>query len=67
MFELRGELSEESHLLEINKITGENLRSKTSFIFVNINENSFVIWHGCCSNELQRGLIMDCAKKLSQR
>jgi hypothetical protein len=67
MFELRGELSEESHLIEIGNLGGESLRSKTSFLFVNSNEKLFIVWHGCCSNQLQRGLILECAKKLSNR
>ena len=52
MFELRGELSEESHLIEIGKLSAESLRSKTSFLFVNNKESKFIVWHGCCSNEL---------------
>ena len=67
MFELRGELSEESHLIEISKVCAENLRSKTSFLFVNIEERTFILWHGCCSSQLQRNLITECANKLSKR
>ena len=67
MFEVRGELEEESHLIEIKKVRSENLRSLTSFLFVNPSVGTIFIWHGCASSELHRKLIHLCAKKLLKR
>ena len=67
MFELRGELKEESHLIEIHKYSMESLRSRASFLFVNNERKLFVIWHGCCSNNMQRSLIVDCTNSLANR
>jgi supervillin len=64
---LRGELSEESHLIQISSLASQSLRRKTSFLFVNVDDGLFVIWHGCCSSPLQRSLIVECANKLSKR
>ena len=67
MFELRGEQEEESHLIEIHKYSIESLRSRASFLFVNNKRKLFIIWHGCCSNDLQRSLIVDCTNSLANR
>lgn len=67
MFELRGELAEEAHLIEMKSLSMEHLRSKTSFLFTNSSTKMFVLWHGCCSTELQRELIKSCAKLLATK
>jgi hypothetical protein len=67
MFELRGELAEEAHLIELADVSTDCLRSKTSFLFLNDKLKLFFIWHGCCSNELQRKTIVECANKLAKR
>lgn len=67
MFELKGELEEESHLIEISSVRPENLRSRNSFLFLNSNESIVFIWHGCASSELQRKLILLSAQKLLKR
>jgi len=67
MFEVRGELEEESHLIEIKQVRSENLRSRTSFLFLNSSVSTFYIWHGCTSSELHKKLIHLCAIKLLKR
>ncbi len=67
MFELRGELKEESHLIELKSVSPENLRSKTSFLFLNKQANMLIVWHGCCSNEIQKELIVECANNFKNR
>ena len=67
MFELRGELKEESHLIELKFASPENLRSKTSFLFLNNQSNMLIVWHGCCSSEIQKELITECANNMKNR
>jgi len=67
MFELRGELAEEAHLIEMKTLSTDHLRSKTSFLFTNSSAKMFVLWHGCCSTQLQRDLIKSCAKQLATK
>lgn len=67
MFEVRGELEEESHLIEIKQVNAENLRNRTSYLFANASSRYFYIWHGCASSELHRKLIHLCATKLLKR
>lgn len=66
MFELRGELEEESHLIEVNLVLA-SLRSRTSFLFVNLEQKRTVIWHGSSSSILHKGLIKKCSDKLRAR
>ena len=67
MFEIRGELQEESHLIEIPNLSPDNLRSRTSFLFTNSNKKTIFIWHGCASSELHRKLMKKCASNLLKR
>ncbi len=67
MFEIRGELQEESHLIEIPNLSPDNLRSRTSFLFINSNKKTIFIWHGCASSELHRKLMKTCASNLLKR
>jgi len=67
MLELRGELEEESHLIEIKQCAIESLRTRTSFIFINLMQNRAFIWHGRVLNDLHRSLIRKCASKLKNR
>lgn len=67
MFELRGELEEESHLIEVRKMEAESLRSRTSFLFLNTAKGKMFIWHGLYSSELHRDLIRKCAEKFKAR
>ena len=66
MFELRGELEEESHLIEV-KLISESLRSRTSFLFINSQMKRTVIWHGAESNNLHKSLLRKCSEKLRAR
>ena len=43
------------------------LRSRTSFIFLNVKSKLFIIWHGCLSSEAHRDLVRKCALKLSEK
>lgn len=67
MFEIRGEIEEESHLIEIRHVKAENLRSRSSFLFINSNKKLAFIWHGCASSELHRKLVKISVKKLQGR
>lgn len=67
MFELRGELEEESHLIEVNQVNALSLRSRTSFLFLNTSQNKLFIWHGMHSRDLQRDLINKCVEKFQNR
>jgi supervillin len=67
MFELRGELPEEAHLIELEQPGCDCLRSRTSFLFFNVAKRTFIVWHGCLSDELHRHLMMQCVKKLANR
>ena len=67
MFELRGELNDEAHLVEIKGVLTHRLRSRTSFLFVNLSCKKMLVWHGCLSSELHRQLIVTCAEKFKKR
>lgn len=67
MFELRGELEEESHLIEMKQVVVTSLRSRTCFLFLNTSQSKLFIWYGMHSSELHRGLINKCAEKFQNR
>jgi supervillin len=67
MFELRGELKEESHLIELKCVSPESLRSKTSFLFLNNQSKILIVWHGCYSSEIHRKLMVECANTIKNR
>jgi supervillin len=64
MFELRGEVDREIHLIEIRKVSPESLRTKTCFLFLNNSENTCVVWHGYHSDDHQRKAIISCAQNV---
>jgi supervillin len=66
MFELRGEVDREAHLIEIEHVAFESLRTKTSFLFVNSAERSLIVWHGFRSDETHRRLMRSCAENLKK-
>lgn len=67
MLELRGELEEESHLIEVKNPTVDSLRDRTSFLFFNWAEKRGIIWHGSSSSQLHKELIRKCVEKLTKR
>ncbi len=67
MLELRGELEEESHLIEIKQCGISSLRSRTSFIFMNLTQHKAFMWHSRYSSDLHRNLLRKCAEKLKTR
>ena len=68
MFELRGDVREESHLVELERpARAAHLRSRTSFVFVNKRRAALLVWHGCMSSDNQRQLVVQCAHKLLKR
>lgn len=66
MFQIRGEIDQEAHLVEIEDVSPASLRTKTSFFFVNKSHNKSFIYHGLCSSQLHRRLIVSCARKYLQ-
>lgn len=67
MLELRGELEEESHLIEVKKTCIESLRNRTSFLFFNTTLKQIYLWHGTFSSDSRKELIRKCCKKLKDR
>ena len=67
MFQLRGELEKESHLIEVKQVRREGLRSRTSFLFLNSNSGKVLIWHGFFSTHVQQELIRKLTQNFMKR
>ncbi|UJR20854.1 hypothetical protein I4U23_023964 [Adineta vaga] len=61
-----GELHEETHWWELY-ITTANLRSRTSFLLINNQENLMLLWHGCGTTDEQQILAHQSVIKLRER
>lgn len=63
LFMLRGEMRSESFLFEV-ECSSKSLRSRTSFVLVNIYSGAIYIWHGCKSSKYSREFAVACTSKL---
>lgn len=61
-----GEIDVETHWWELN-VNIANLRSRTSFLLVNNNENLMLLWHGYATTDEQQTLASKSAIKLRER
>ncbi len=67
MFELRGEMEKEAHLIQIERVKPDSLRTKTSFLFVNPSKNSIIVWHGFHCDTNHRKLMSSCANNIMKK
>ncbi|CAF5083736.1 unnamed protein product, partial [Rotaria magnacalcarata] len=61
-----GEIEVENHWWEL-PIDSTNLRSRTSFLFIDNVKNIMLLWHGCGTTDEQRFLANKSAMKLRER
>ncbi|CAF4370739.1 unnamed protein product [Rotaria socialis] len=61
-----GEIEVENHWWEL-PIDSTNLRSRTSFLFIDNVKNIMLLWHGCGTTDEQRFLANKSAMKLREK
>ena len=65
MFVVRGELEDETCLLEVD-CRGSSLRSSGSFVLVDKSANRILVWNGSASPEHKRKMAAAAAEKISK-
>ncbi|XP_066250261.1 supervillin-like [Euwallacea similis] len=66
LFIVRGELEEEAYLMEV-PLEIASLRSRTSFLLVDVDKAKVIIWHGCKSSEQKRKVTNDLLGKILEK
>lgn len=63
---LRGDYESEMYLMEI-EMGIKNLRSRSSFLFLNVKTGLMYVWHGCKSPTHIRKMAVSAAERLKQK
>lgn len=63
LFIVRGEVENEIYLMEV-ALSMSSLRSRSSFVIINTEEEQITIWHGSKSSEQKRKVIKDAVHKI---
>ncbi|CAH1789919.1 unnamed protein product, partial [Owenia fusiformis] len=66
LYLVRNELANESYLVEVKCFT-TSLRSRASFLLLNVKTGLLYVWHGCKSPESARVNALGIANKLKKR
>ncbi|KAK9738386.1 Gelsolin repeat [Popillia japonica] len=66
LYMIRGEIEEEVSLVEV-LCSMRSLRSRASFILINTEDGTVVVWHGCKSLDQTRNLTIKLAKLLVEQ